>query len=352
MMLPEYADLRAVTSAVECYNSENYIDEYLSNCDPWGRPFNYPPIWVAIFNFFGLGLESTTIVGLVLAILVSISLSFWCYVGIQHEISKKKIMSLSGFLFSPSIYLLSERGNTDSIIFILITTSLFLYFKNIKTIAILIITLASILKVFPIILLIVLALREKHFLTRLLSISGVLTSLIYLIPFFPKILSNTPNQKQFSFGIVNLVSDYFPAGIDTKLRVFLVFFGFVSALGLLLFCSRNASVMQTMFRTSQTSDSYISVFLLMWSMFIFIYLTTSSFNYRIVFLVPIVALLLRFNTLRSNIAAGLFMPYVILAIHVGPSSRLLDVTLLTATVFTTFFWLSALKIQSKKTSSS
>ena len=344
VMDSEYADLRAITSAVECAGREDYIDAYSSNCDPWGRPFNYPPIWVKLFNRFGLGVDSTATVGLILAILVSVSLSYWCFIAIQSDLSIKKVIILSGFLFSPSIYLLNERANTDAIVLTLITVAFSFYVKNARKISTLIIVFASILKVFPIILLFAISLRDGSYLNRLLAFCGIAISSFYLFPFLPQILSNTPFQKEYSFGFSNLIGDFVPKDIHAQGRLVISLVVFLGAIALLFFTTKNVSIIQRICQGSCACKSQIDFFILMWPMFVLLYTLGTSFNYRIVFLVPIVALLLRFNTSFSYITAGLFMPYIVLAIHFGPTSRLLDLTLLIAIANATIFWLSTLRM--------
>jgi hypothetical protein len=198
-MFPDYADLRAVTSAVDCRNTENYVDEYISNCDNWARPFNYPGIWVSIFFRLNLGVGSTGILGLILVILVALSLSYWCYIAIESKVSLQKLIIFSGFVYSPSIYLLNERGNIDALIFALITITFYLYRKNFQNAAVFLVTFGSILKIFPIVLLLTIGLRSRSVLTRLLCLLGGTISFFYLMPILPKILLNTPSTNEYSF---------------------------------------------------------------------------------------------------------------------------------------------------------
>lgn len=50
-MYPPFADLIGITSAVDSLRVG--ANPYIINIfDPWGRLFNYPKIWLIIFNFF------------------------------------------------------------------------------------------------------------------------------------------------------------------------------------------------------------------------------------------------------------------------------------------------------------
>lgn len=341
-MFPEYADLRAVTSAVDCRSNENYIDEYVSNCDIWGRPFNYPGIWVSIFYRLNLGTESTGILGVILVFLVALSLSYWCFIAIESRVSLQKLIIFSGFIYSPSIYLLNERGNIDSLIFALITIALYLYRKNFKNAAVFLVAFGSILKIFPIVLLLTIGLRSRSILTRSLCLLGGSISFFYLIPILPKILLNTPSTNEYSFGLKTLIGGYFPQNFGSQTKIILTFSLFMGTVSFLFFQTKDFASRQQLFRNSKISISDVDIFIIIWPMFILIYTSLTSFNYRIVFVMPIVAILLRFNSNASTIAASLFMPYVILAMHLGPSSNLLAVSLLIASVNATYFWLGFL----------
>ena len=341
-MFPEYADLRTVTSAVNCINDPKYVDPYSSNCDFWGRPFNYPAIWVSIFHRLRLGEESTQFLGFVLLALVSISLSYWCFIAIEIGLSPKKLIVFSGFLVAPSIYLLNERGNVDSVIFALLTFAVFLYLKNKRHFAVVFITIAAVLKVFPIVLLFTIIVHDKKKSIRLLSSCCGLFAVIYLFPFTSKIVANTPTQGEFSFGFASIIGNYFPVTFNVQERIILTFLLFVGLVYILSLVFKKKTFDWGLARLDGEHNAYVDVFLLLWPMFVFIYVSLTSFNYRLIFIVPIVALLLRFNCNASTIAACLFMPYVILAILMGPSTRVLDYFLLIATAYTTLLWFNSI----------
>jgi len=341
-MFPDYADLRTVTSAVDCRNNEDYIDEYVSNCDPWSRPFNYPGIWVTIFHRLNLGTELTGVLGIIFLLLVALSLSYWCFVALESKLTLMKLLVFSGFIYSPSIYLLNERGNVDALIFTLITLTLYLYRNNFKRTAILLVTFGSVLKIFPLILLLTIGVRNRSIVIRLLCLLGGTISCLYLVPILPKILSNTPSTSDYSFGLITLIGEYFPTNFESQTKIIVTFSLFMGVVSLLFFLTRNFVFQQNRSRSSHISSLDSHIFIIIWPMFIFIYTTLTSFNYRIVFLVPIVALLLRFNSNTSIAMASFFMPYVILAMHLGPSSKLLALTLFAATATSTYFWLGLL----------
>ena len=123
-MFPRFADLRLITTASECFQQGNWWVTGES-CDPWGRPFNYPSLWVKLFSFFGLGNSQTVVLGNIEIVILSASLSYWIIRSRALLKSKNQIRAFPffvlGVLFSPPILLLAERGNTDILIFAGIT---------------------------------------------------------------------------------------------------------------------------------------------------------------------------------------------------------------------------------------
>jgi len=123
----DFMDLRLVTTAADCMKMNSSWNLLTPSCDPWGRPFNYPVIWVRIFYFLHLGESTTSYSGIFLIFLL-----FLCFI-FYSSLLLKKVAPYSWqnsvfilCLVSPPMLLLSERGNTDIIIFILITLSFYL----------------------------------------------------------------------------------------------------------------------------------------------------------------------------------------------------------------------------------
>lgn len=176
---PPFADMITITGSVECAN--NGFDPYVHTAfDPWGRQYNYPKLWLSIFNFFNLGSNSTNAIAIILIYLTPLSAIFLFKF-------KRKIQVIVCYflLISPTILLLLERGNSDSIVFISLAVSLFYIrkgpFWNTLTkvyISYTIIIILAMLKIYPIFLLGLLV-YEKISLKHKLVIFG--SSLLVLL---------------------------------------------------------------------------------------------------------------------------------------------------------------------------
>jgi len=193
-MTPAFADLRSITGGADSYRAG--YDPLIQNPgDPWGRPMNYPRIWQGLF-WLGIDQGDTVPlgVGMALALLVGVLLVAWY--------ADWPLALLWGTaLFSPSVLLGVERGNSDLLMFFLLALGLWLAPRR-RWFALAAILAGFVLKLFPIFGL-ALFLREPVVrLLRLLAIA-VLVVLGYLALSWSdlvQIQGATPKDWWFSFG--------------------------------------------------------------------------------------------------------------------------------------------------------
>ena len=151
VMEPSFADLRLVTTASECFQTSAW--SILSeSCDPWGRPFNYPSLWVKIFAALGVTEVHTWLIGICQIFILCLTFFYWIWrfrlfsAGRANGLYRALV---SSFLLSPPIFLLMERGNTDILMFAGLTVaSELLRRQSILTAGALIALLGS-LKIYP-----------------------------------------------------------------------------------------------------------------------------------------------------------------------------------------------------------
>mgnify|MGYP001050131989 CR=1 FL=1 len=138
-MAPVFADMRTVQGAIR--SEQLGFDPHFTNPgDPWGRPMNYPGIWLGLAKTIGLDSEHR----------------FLAFVGLYVGAFVVMLFALllrypSGWLLaaccSTATFLAVERGNNDLAVFVLVSVGLMC---NRGVIAIGCVLLASILKLFPI----------------------------------------------------------------------------------------------------------------------------------------------------------------------------------------------------------
>jgi hypothetical protein len=143
---PGFFDLRSVTSGWEC--ARQHLGEWPENpCDPWGRPENYPRIWIAA-SVLGLGQDDTYVIGTL--IVVGFFAAAIVVLPRDARIGDALVYALA--LCSPAVMLGVERGNVDLALFGIVTVAglVMRRMPHGPAIASALVLLAAILKLFPI----------------------------------------------------------------------------------------------------------------------------------------------------------------------------------------------------------
>ena len=112
---PSFADARNLTAAVDC--AADGMDPLVHNpCDPWGRPLNYPRVWVQAFGLLSLGQSRTVLVGAAFALLFAAGL-----VPLIRSLRPPgDAVWWAVLVVSPPVILLLERGNIEGVVFALL----------------------------------------------------------------------------------------------------------------------------------------------------------------------------------------------------------------------------------------
>ena len=151
MSLP-FADLRLVLSASDCAQHGGWSYNEL-NCDPWGRPFNYPSLWVKIFSVLGIVEKRTMLIGAIQIILLVIVVFWWVKFTLEATTTSRQsfllIVVALIFLISPPFLLLMERGNVDIWIFFGLSVASVLFSRGNYYAPIAIISFLGALKIYP-----------------------------------------------------------------------------------------------------------------------------------------------------------------------------------------------------------
>jgi hypothetical protein len=151
VMEPSFADLRLVTTASECFQTSAW-SMLSASCDPWGRPFNYPSLWVKIFAALGINEVDTPLIGIFEILILCLTFLYWIWrfrLLTAGRGSGLYRLLVSSFLLSPPIFLLMERGNTDILMFAGLTLASELLRKQSIVTAGVLIALLGGLKVYP-----------------------------------------------------------------------------------------------------------------------------------------------------------------------------------------------------------
>ncbi|MFT4804757.1 MAG: hypothetical protein ACI9YE_001964 [Psychroserpens sp.] len=280
-----FIDLHTITDSVDSIRAglNPYND---TSFDILSRTYNYPKIWLNIFDFLGLNGEKTNIVGPIL-----IFIFFVCNVTMFRPSNPNELFLGLLVLLSPPVLLLIERCNSDIIIFSLICLGVLIlatdWFCKNYLFAFLIL-LGSILKLYPIFVLpsiFFLRMSKAIRLVTFISVLLLFVSYIYLnIENYLFVVSNTPLASSLSYGRNVFLQSFF-SGI--KLQMLTLGFCLLIIAGAftrVFYLKRGVnSVLDKMYaNTTFTNRTF-------WLVGSLIYVGTfilgNSWNYRLVFLI-------------------------------------------------------------------
>jgi hypothetical protein len=115
-----FFDARNLTAAWECERL-GYDTLYENPCDPWGRPLNYPRLWLLLR---AMGLDQSHTFALASVLIVAMFLSFALLVR-RIPIGTGIVLSVAAC--SPAIMLAVERANMDIALFSLVAASVLVW---------------------------------------------------------------------------------------------------------------------------------------------------------------------------------------------------------------------------------
>ena len=195
---PVFADLHGVTAGADSLRA-GFDPLQINPADYWFRPMNYPRAWLALMLAFDIHQDQTWIVGTVLA--AAFLGSVLLFMG---RVDRWQGAYWGLLLCTPAVTLAVERGNTDLVIFVLLTLTLLALRRDIVRpwAAYLVVFACAILKLYPVGAFI-LAWREKprHTLT-ILTLAG-LAFAVYLYATrqdLQFIRQSTPHPYGVSYG--------------------------------------------------------------------------------------------------------------------------------------------------------
>jgi len=196
---PGFADVRTITHSIDCLLSGH--DPYIAAaCDPWGRLYNYPSIWLHL-GVLGISSAFTNVIGLSLIIVTIISLLFLFHT--QTVVSGVIVFCA---LCSPPILFAVERGNTDLVIFsTLVISCTLLSMCGHRTRDLVmsgIIISLTILKIYPVAASSIFAWKRKGYVYSIIVASLAIAALFFTAGLHElKIIAeNTPQYTCFSYG--------------------------------------------------------------------------------------------------------------------------------------------------------
>jgi hypothetical protein len=285
VMKPPFADLRAITSGLDCYRKgiRNVIS--FNPCDPWHRPTNHPRIWFLLLGPSGISEKDTELLGTLLAVLFILStLAFVKRLNFTEAI----IYCLT--ICSPAVMLAVERGNSDIVIFLLLCLVIAMskrtgILPNLISRAVLL--FAAFLKLYPIFSLIYyIKEKPKAFIITVGSLIALF--LLYVMYYFEDMVTLwrvTPRNYRSSYGAFVyadfLIAALKRAGVSLNSTVFhAIMWGIAAAiLAACGYVSMKKAPLELF------DSTHINGFQIGAGIFVGTFLIGNNFDYRLIFLI-------------------------------------------------------------------
>ena len=204
-MEPRFADLYTITEGNRCIREMNLNPLVYNPCDPLGRVMNYPRVWLHIAELTGNSPK-------LLACLI-LAIGFCGFLIYSYRINEPnfRIFYFGISILSPVALLGIERGNNDIAVLGICAVGIKLVTQSKdlhKIIGIMLIFLASILKLFPVVcLLIVLVLMMLETGRKKVKCVAIASVLLFLLVIFhtwtdvEAILKGTPSPSSYAYGL-------------------------------------------------------------------------------------------------------------------------------------------------------
>jgi hypothetical protein len=306
---PSFADTRTITHAIECLRSGH--DPYSDyGCDLWRRLYNYPPIWLELSSL-SVGPGATTTIGIVIA-----ASTFAALAAILSSGSSVSGALIVLSLLSPPILLGLERGNVDLLIFALLVLGIASTkgapLKAKATLRAALIIALTVLKIYPLAAASVFLRNGRGW---LLSISITVTAagafLWAAYGHIGLIVANTPVSYWYSFGAAPLFLLLREAWVVPGAAMHLsvthwiasaTSLGCVSLLVLgRLYSFKLQHVLEGLLPRLKRGENADDVAVACLSVFVFCFVLGANFDYRLIFLMGAMPVMLRHFESRPGV---------------------------------------------------
>lgn len=314
--LPDFLDLQQVTYTSGCVQTDPTWDMDSPTCDPGGREYNYPSAWVRILSHLGVDGSDTGMLGILLILIYLCAVLTLSY---SSRFTLREPLRLSVFSISviaPPIWLALDRGSTDILILMLLLLSSLALARGLSLLGIAGISLATLLKLFSFGALPSVLVNAQHRLRHaLISLALLISIAIILRPELARISARTPRSSETSFGMAVIpirLQHALPQPMSSGRTIGLIgiaalVLGVVAFLVLLRVLHFGQSF--RVLAHGLTQDPYtLQLLLVSLGAFLVAYGAGTNYDYRLIFLLPIILAFLRLRGPSARmglVAAGL-----------------------------------------------
>ncbi len=193
--LGTFIDLAQITHNADCASP---LAGSVGNvvCDPRGRPYNYPPVWVDAVRLLGVGRADTLWLGVLMIILALTALTTF-YVVYLGRPSRGELALITAATASPPLVLMLARANTDLVVLAALACAALLVAQGRGLVAAVLVAVVSGLKLYPIGA--VIGHRRWRELATATGL-GIAAVAVLALPDLTDIRTATPSTTRTSFG--------------------------------------------------------------------------------------------------------------------------------------------------------
>jgi hypothetical protein len=335
-----FGDLRVVTTAAECAASDPSWSIQSVPCLPEVAIYNYPSLWAQMLGKLGVDRTHTELIAALFIVIFAITLGYLTRLVWQRTRSALSLILMSFCGLSPVVLLAYERGNIDLLVYGILVLGLALSIGGAARASGGILGLATGLKLFPIGSALVLFVERpirRSAIAIYVFVAGI--GLLFALRDLSLISSRTPLLDGAAFGAAELpllLSNQLALTVSpnvlrvTGFALFLFVLALIILAGLKFPRNRCSRILHRL--TDNIQHDRVAALLIVGGggTFLVAYLAGPSFDYRLIFLIPCVAGLLRLHGRGGNIAALAVALQLLLSYStfVGPAQYISDLMLL------------------------
>jgi hypothetical protein len=287
-----FSDLSLILEYSKCdYSDSSAL--LVSQCE---SSFVYGQSLLTFIRFFGISHIDVNFFGYIL-----MAITLICVIELFRLIKpfpslKQEIVAIL-YLASPPLVLLFERGNLDSLVFVLTVFSVSLFLKKHTLLSQLPIFLATIVKFYPIPVLYVNYKLSKSKIEKTGSFILLTLSILFIILFlFSVNLHSIPNPTRVAFGsslIGKSINQLFGTDITRVWQLLIGLLSLMSSFFFLTIISRKYHwFTEYKFKLLSMNDTPKYILYVYSSIYFFTFFLSMNFDYRLIFLLPIFYILL------------------------------------------------------------
>lgn len=272
-----YVDTNTVIYYANCFSKIGYeVFAEGTNCSNW----SYGITILKVVNFLSLTSYNTAFIGHFFT--YSILATFIYLLYLLRHFAYAQIVMFFGFI-SPSVWLLMERANFDTLIYLMVFLSSVLFLRNFEVLSVFCLFLSATFKFYTLPLLIIPVILSKRIYIKLLGIGALFLVTIIVLADFKLMNGKIIQAGNNHFGM-KIISNYL-GKIDIKLNIFSAYF-----LGTFLFICCIVSVIYILNKLEPSLLERLPfiepvkiIYIFMSSTFLLCFVSGLSVDYRLIF---------------------------------------------------------------------